>query len=103
MKPVGYVLSARYHVLHNAALRCGSSFVFVVGVYFCVMFVVFNWYTVSAPAPMEGAVSMAAATWQSLLLGHLEHHKRYPREAQRNREEAVVYGSRKDQPRRHSS
>lgn len=48
-----------------------------------------------AAAPMDGAVSLAPsqaqATWQSALLGHLEHHKRYPREARRNRQEAVVY------------
>lgn len=48
-----------------------------------------------AAAPMDGAVSLtpsqAPATWQSVLLGHLEHHKRYPREARRRRQEAVVY------------
>jgi protein TonB len=48
-----------------------------------------------AAAPMEGAVSLAPspalATWQSVLLGHLQHHKNYPREARRNRQEAVVY------------
>lgn len=46
-------------------------------------------------APMEGAVSLApsqaSATWQSVLLGHLEHYKRYPRDARRNKQEAVVY------------
>ncbi len=199
MKSASYVLSARYYILHNAALRWGSSFAFVVGVYTCAVFVVLNWYTNSVPAPaqpmaammvdlapmpvapktpphvatsgpeqkemppapadsipeqereplpelpaikdaeavlppepkpieeevelepvekqvvqedkappaieapaddvaaapMEGAVSLAAsqapATWQSVLLGHLENHKRYPREARRNREEGVVY------------
>ncbi len=49
----------------------------------------------SAAAPREGAVSLTpsqtAATWQSVLLGHLEHHKRYPRESRRRRQEAVVY------------
>jgi len=48
-----------------------------------------------AAAPIDGAVSLAPsqapATWQSVLLGHLEHHKRYPREARRKRQEAVVY------------
>jgi protein TonB len=48
-----------------------------------------------AAAPMEGAVSLkpsqALATWQSVLLGRLEHHKRYPREARRSGQEAVVY------------
>lgn len=48
-----------------------------------------------AAAPMEGAVSLAPsqapATWQSVLLGHLENHKRYPRKARRNKQEAVVY------------
>ena len=47
-----------------------------------------------AAAPIEGAVSLAEsdakATWQSVLLGHLQRHKRYPREARRNRHEAVV-------------
>lgn len=46
-------------------------------------------------APMEGAVSLessqAISTWQSVLLGHLERHKRYPRKARRNRHEAIVY------------
>ena len=46
-------------------------------------------------APMEGTSSItpsqAPASWQSILLRHLEHHKRYPREARRNRQEAIVY------------
>lgn len=46
-------------------------------------------------APMEGAVSLAPsqapATWESVLLGHLEHHKRYPRKARRNGHEAIVF------------
>jgi len=49
----------------------------------------------TAAAPKEGAVSLAptkaTATWQSLLLGHLEHHKRYPVKSRRQRQEAVVY------------
>ncbi|MGX9462691.1 energy transducer TonB [Shewanella sp. A14] len=48
-----------------------------------------------AAAPKEGVVSLtpsqAPAKWQSVLLMHLEHHKRYPREARRKRQEAVVY------------
>lgn len=50
-----------------------------------------------AAAPMEGAVSLAPSTavvtWQSVLLGHLEHHKRYPRKSRRHKQEAVVYVS----------
>lgn len=45
-------------------------------------------------APEQGALSLVPshvkATWQSVLLGHLERHKRYPRKARRNRQEAVV-------------
>ena len=45
-------------------------------------------------APKQGAFSLVPshvkATWQSVLLGHLERHKRYPRKARRNRQEAVV-------------
>ena len=48
-----------------------------------------------AAAPMDGAVSLAPsqalATWQSALLGHLEHYKRYPLEARHNKQEAVTY------------
>ena len=48
-----------------------------------------------AAAPVEGAPSrhpsMTPATWQSALLGHLERHKRYPREAQNRHQEGVVY------------
>ncbi|WP_440225021.1 energy transducer TonB family protein [Dokdonella sp. MW10] len=33
----------------------------------------------------------AESTWQSTLLGHLEHHRRYPHLAQRRREEGVAY------------
>lgn len=46
-------------------------------------------------APRQGAVSLsavdAAMRWQSILLGHLEKHKRYPRKSRRRRQEAVVY------------
>ena len=45
-------------------------------------------------APMEGASSPmaldAAIRWQSVLLGHLERHKRYPSRARRRRQEGVV-------------
>jgi len=48
-----------------------------------------------AAAPMEGALSLAESeaftTWQSVLLGQLERHKRYPREARRKKQEAIVY------------
>ena len=45
-------------------------------------------------APMEGAsspmASDAAIRWQTVLLGHLERHKRYPSRARRRRQEGVV-------------
>ena len=48
-----------------------------------------------AAAPESGAMSLvpsdATVTWQSVLLGHLGRHKRYPRESRRRRQEAVVY------------
>ena len=46
-------------------------------------------------APNQGAVSLtpshATVRWQSMLLGHLESHRRYPRESRRKRQEAMVY------------
>lgn len=46
-------------------------------------------------APTESAVSsvpsQASITWQSKLLAHIGRHKRYPRKARRERQEAVVY------------
>jgi protein TonB len=39
----------------------------------------------------ERARVQATVTWQSVLLGHLEQHKRYPRKSRRRRQEAVVY------------
>ncbi|MBV1884024.1 MAG: energy transducer TonB [Pseudomonadales bacterium] len=46
-------------------------------------------------APTQGAVSLfesqEAESWQSMLLGHLEKHKRYPRQARRRGQEAIVY------------
>ncbi|PCJ31305.1 MAG: hypothetical protein COA90_06550 [Gammaproteobacteria bacterium] len=57
--------------------------------------------TVKAPpapqvaAPRDAAVSLAPspapANWRSAVLGHLEHHKRYPRKARRRKQQAVVY------------
>ena len=48
----------------------------------------------AAMAPTEGAsspmASDAAIRWQSVLLGHLERHKRYPSRAKRRRQEGVV-------------
>ena len=48
-----------------------------------------------AGAPIEGVVSLVASqaktTWQSVLLGHLERHKRYPRRARRRGQEATVH------------
>ncbi|MBV1882400.1 MAG: TonB C-terminal domain-containing protein [Pseudomonadales bacterium] len=48
-----------------------------------------------AAALMDGAMpltpSQAPTTWQSVLLGQIEHHKRDSPEALRNRQEPVVY------------
>jgi protein TonB len=44
----------------------------------------------SAPA-RPTTQSGAAATWQGLVLDHLERHKRYPRAAQLRRQEGVVH------------
>lgn len=47
-----------------------------------------------AAAPAQGATpeppSSALPTWKGLLLRHLERHKRYPADAQRQRQEGVV-------------
>ncbi|OUR91716.1 hypothetical protein A9Q81_17370 [Gammaproteobacteria bacterium 42_54_T18] len=47
-----------------------------------------------AAAPTDGELSLnnkqSRATWQSALFNHLARHKRYPRLAKRNREEAVI-------------
>lgn len=49
----------------------------------------------AAAAPAEGAPSLSmsarAVTWQSAVLGRFERFKRYPRDAQRNRQEGVAY------------
>lgn len=46
-------------------------------------------------APIEGAmpqrINSTSVNWQSILLGHLEKHKRYPREARRRHQEGVVF------------
>jgi periplasmic protein TonB len=49
--------------------------------------------TAAAPAPGASPQPPSATlpTWKGLLLRHLERHKRYPREAQRRREEGVTY------------
>ena len=44
-----------------------------------------------APQALSGAAAtQAAASWQAQLLGHLERSKRYPRPAQRRRQEGVA-------------
>ena len=48
----------------------------------------------TAAAPTDGELSLnnkqSRATWQSALFNHLARHKRYPRLAKRNREEAII-------------
>ena len=39
----------------------------------------------------SGTSGRAAVTWQGLLLGHLEKYRRYPRSAERRRDEGVTY------------
>jgi len=43
-----------------------------------------------APGPVSTQTSRAVPTWQGLVLGHLERHKRYPRSAQVRRQEGVA-------------
>lgn len=45
----------------------------------------------AAPQTMAGQRSDAQVTWQGLLLGHLEQHRRYPRGAERLRQQGVAY------------
>ena len=45
----------------------------------------------AAPQTMTGQRSDAQVTWQGLLLGHLEQHRRYPRGAERLRQQGVAY------------
>lgn len=45
----------------------------------------------AAPQTMAGQRSDAQVTWQGQLLGHLEQHRRYPRAAERLRQQGVVH------------
>jgi protein TonB len=45
----------------------------------------------AAQQTLAGQRSADQATWQGLLLGHLEQHRRYPRAAERLRQQGVVY------------
>ncbi|WP_313178849.1 energy transducer TonB [Stenotrophomonas sp.] len=45
----------------------------------------------AAQQTTAGERSRANATWQGLLLGHLQQHRRYPRQSERLRQEGVVY------------
>jgi protein TonB len=45
----------------------------------------------TARQTVSGTRGTAVVTWQGLLLGHLEKHRRYPRQAERTRQEGVVY------------
>jgi protein TonB len=40
---------------------------------------------------VSGQRTSAQVTWQGLLLGHLEQHRRYPRQAERLRQQGVAY------------
>jgi protein TonB len=44
----------------------------------------------AAPQSLAGATPQARVTWQAQLLGHLQRYKRYPRAAQRRRQEGVA-------------
>ncbi|WP_343652560.1 energy transducer TonB [Stenotrophomonas sp.] len=45
----------------------------------------------AAPQSTAGQPSTANATWQGLLLGHLQQHRRYPRQSERLRQQGVAY------------
>lgn len=45
----------------------------------------------AAPRTTAGERSRANATWQALLLGHLQQHRRYPRQAERLRQQGITY------------
>ncbi len=45
----------------------------------------------AAPLDASGTSAAAVATWQGMLLAHLEKHRRYPRAAERARQEGVAY------------
>ncbi|MEB1528558.1 energy transducer TonB [Xanthomonas sp. WHRI 7945] len=44
----------------------------------------------AAAQSLSGAAQQQRATWQAQVLGHLQRYKRYPRPAQRRRQEGVV-------------
>lgn len=44
----------------------------------------------TAPGPTSTVNSNAVPSWQNLVLGHLERHKRYPRAAQARRQQGVA-------------
>ncbi|UYB53215.1 energy transducer TonB [Xanthomonas sp. AM6] len=44
----------------------------------------------AAAQSLSGAAQQLRATWQAQVLGHLQRYKRYPRPAQRRRQEGVV-------------
>ncbi|NWF32053.1 energy transducer TonB [Stenotrophomonas sp. SAM-B] len=45
----------------------------------------------AATQTIAGRQGPAAVTWQGLLLGHLEQYRRYPRQAERLRQQGVAY------------
>lgn len=45
----------------------------------------------TAPQTTAGERSRAEATWEGRLLGHLQKHRRYPRQAERLRQQGVAY------------
>lgn len=45
----------------------------------------------AAQQTTAGERSRAKATWQGLLLGHLQQHRRYPRQSERLRQQGVAY------------
>ena len=45
----------------------------------------------AAAQTTAGQPSTAHATWQGLLLGHLQQHRRYPRQSERLRQQGVAY------------
>ncbi|UYK85780.1 energy transducer TonB [Xanthomonas sacchari] len=45
----------------------------------------------AAPQSLAGTTPQARVTWQAQLLGHLQRYKRYPRAAQRRRQEGVAH------------
>ena len=45
----------------------------------------------TAPQTTAGERSRAEATWEGRLLGHLQKHRHYPRQAERLRQQGVVY------------